>query len=277
MGPLLGVRSARIQPAAVAALVALTMAVPAAAQIDYRNLDDDRPTLIEDAYPVERLAFEFLAPWRFSRNGTGNVHAFVPEIEYGVFPNFQFGLKLSVAGAASADADREWGLSGLRLFGLYNFNTESAWLPALSLRTDLSLPVGSLAGEGTRATVKGIATRSWGRSRVHLNGAYTIGRDGDRAVAEVASKWWAGAAVDRTLFRRSTLVVAEIYARREETAAPLETNASLGFRYQWSPYTVVDAGVTRRLRAAGPDLEITIGISRAFAIAGLFPAGRAGK
>ncbi len=44
--------------AAVAAAV-LVAAVPrgAQAQIDYRNLDDDRPTRIEDAYPVERYAF----------------------------------------------------------------------------------------------------------------------------------------------------------------------------------------------------------------------------
>ena len=30
------------------------------AQIDYRNLDDDRPVVTEDAYPVERYAFELL-------------------------------------------------------------------------------------------------------------------------------------------------------------------------------------------------------------------------
>ena len=38
---------------------------PLPAQIDYRNLDDGRPIATEDAYPVERYAFELLAPYRF--------------------------------------------------------------------------------------------------------------------------------------------------------------------------------------------------------------------
>lgn len=244
------------------------------AQIDYRNLDDDRPALIEDAYPVERYAFEFLAPWRYSRDRFGGtVHAFTPEIEYGLLRNAHLGLKLPIAGA-SEPGGRDWGISGLRFFALYNFNTETRLLPALSLRSDLSLPVGSLAGEGTRVTVKAIATRSWGGYRLHLNGAYTFGRDRPLAVSEGANKWWAGAAVDRTLYRRSMLIIGEVYALRELSADPVEVNASLGVRLQLTPYMVFDAGVARRLRTTGPDLELTAGFSRAFALPGLLPTGK---
>jgi len=254
------------------------MASPVAghAQIDYRNLDDDRPTLIEDAYPVERYAFEFLAPWRFSRDRLGgSLHAFTPELEYGILPNGHLGLKLPIAGSRES-GDREWGISGLKVFALYNFNTESRILPALAIRTDLTFPVGSLAGEGTRLSVKAIATRSWSRYRLHLNGAYTFGRDRPLAVAEAASKWWAGAAIDRTLYRQSLLLIGEVYALRELAAEPVEVNASLGVRLQLTPYTVFDAGIARRLkRTTGPDLELTAGFSRAFAIAGLMPTRRA--
>ena len=247
----------------------------AQAQIDYRNLDDDRPTLIEDAYPAERFAFEFLAPWRYARDRTGaTVHAFVPEIEYGILRNAQLGLKVPIAGAETGGR-RDWGLSGLRIFALYNFNTESRGLPALSLRTDVSLPLGSLAGDGTRVSVKAIATRSWGRNRLHLNGAYTFGTERRLAAADAANKWWYGAAVDRTLYRQSILLVAEVYALRPATSEPTQLNASIGTRYQVTPYLVFDAGVTRRLRrVAGPDYEITVGFSRAFAIAGLLPTRR---
>lgn len=107
----------------------------ALAQIDYRNLDDDRPALMEDAYPVERYAFEFLTPWRFSRDWSGtSTHAFVPELAYGLIPNAHLGLKLPIAGA-SEPGGRAWGISGLRVFALYNFNTEGRFLPALSLRS----------------------------------------------------------------------------------------------------------------------------------------------
>lgn len=246
------------------------------AQIDYRNLDDDRPTLIEDAYPVERYAFEFLSPWRFGRDRHGgSTHAFTPEIAYGILPNAQLGLKLPIAGASTPDG-RDWGISGLRLFALYNFTTESRILPALSLRSDITFPVGSLAGAGTRVTVKAIATRSWGRNRLHLNGAYTFGPDRALAAAEAAHKWWVGGAVDRTLYRQSVLLVGEVYALQSLSADPVQLNASLGLRYQVTPYLVFDAGIARRLRkAAGPDYELTAGFSRAFAIPGLMSMGRA--
>lgn len=245
------------------------------AQIDYRNLDDDRPTLIEDAYPVERFAFEFLTPWRFSRDRAGgSTHAFVPELAYGLFPNTHLGLKLPIAGT-STTGGRDWGIAGLRVFALYNFNTESRFLPALSLRSDATFPVGSLAGEGTRVSVKAIATRSWGQTRFHLNGAYTFGKDRPLGAAEPANKWWYGGAVDRTLYRQSVLMIGEIYALRALSAEPVQVNASVGLRVQLTPYLVFDAGVARRLKkSAGPDFELTAGFSRAFAIAGFMPRGR---
>lgn len=268
---------ARLNPVRLAIVVSAALMArlaPAHAQIDYRNLDDDRPTLIEDAYPVERYAFEFLVPWRYSRDRLGGtVHAFTPEIEYGLLRNAHLGLKLPIAGTRDM-GERDWGISGLRFFALYNFNTESRLLPALSLRSDLTLPVGSLAGEGTRVTVKAIATRSWGRYRLHLNGAYTFGRDRPLAAAEGANKWWAGAAVDRTLYRRSLLIIGEVYALRELAADPVEVNATLGVRLQLTPYMVFDAGVARRLKATGPDLELTAGFSRAFAFPALVSTGR---
>jgi hypothetical protein len=54
-----------------ASVLTIAVAAPAAAQIDYRNLDDDRPTRVEDAYPAERYAFELLIPYRFERGRGG--------------------------------------------------------------------------------------------------------------------------------------------------------------------------------------------------------------
>lgn len=257
--------------AAALALVA-GAAVPLAAQIDYRNLDDDRPTRVEDAYPAERYAFEFLLPYRFERErGGGSVHASVPELAYGIVRNAHVGVKAPLAAVREGGAT-EWGLSGLRLFALYNFNTESLWLPGLSLRTDLSVPVGSLGDRHARVTVKGIATRSWGRSRLHVNAAYSLGPDGAPAVVEPADRWWYGAALDRTLFRRSVLVVGEVYAARPAGGVPVQVNAAAGLRYQWRPTVVLDLGVARGLRRGlGPEFAVTFGVSSAFAIAGLIP------
>jgi len=260
--------------AAMLALIALA-APDAAAQIDYRNLDDDRPTRVEDAYPAERYAFEFLIPYSVERErGGATLHGSVLEVEYGIIRNGQVGLKAPVGVLRDADTT-ETGLSGLRVFGLYNLNTESRLLPALSLRTDVEFPVGGLAGSETQAALKAIATRSWGRNRIHLNAAYRFGPDGTPAAVEPLERWWYGAAVDRTLFRQSVLIVGETYARKLADGAPVEVNASLGLRWQWRATTVLDIGIARRLRSAvGPDYAVTIGISNAFALAGLMPGGR---
>jgi hypothetical protein len=264
----------RLWAAAFALTVLGVAAVPLGAQIDYRNLDDDRPTRVEDAYPAERYAFELLIPYLIEREVGVTVHASVLELEYGFLPNAQIGLKVPLAVVRSGGTTTT-GLSGLRVFALYNFNTESLVLPAFSLRTDVTFPIGSLGGSDTHLTVKGIATRSFGRTRLHLNGAYSFGPDGTPAVVEAAERWWYGAALDRTLFRQSLLLVGEVYALRVLKSAPTEVNASLGLRWQWRPTAVIDLGVARRLRQnVGPDFAITIGISNAFAIPGLLPRGR---
>lgn len=246
-----------------------------AAQIDYRNLDDDRPTRVEDAYPVERYAFEFLVPYAFERERSGaSVHSWVFELAYGVLPNAQIGFKAPLA-AVRAGGTTTTGLSGLRAFALYNFNTEGPVLPAIALRADAAFPVGSLGGDETQVSLKGMATRSWGPTRLHLNGAVRLGRDAPGPVVEGIEQWWYGAALDRTLFRQSVLLVGEVYATREIGAAPAQVNASLGLRWQWRPTRVLDVGIARRLREdLGPDYAVTVGISNAFAIAGLMPRGR---
>lgn len=250
---------------------------PLAAQIDYRNLDDDRPVVTEDAYPVERYAFEFLVPYAFeAEQGGEQLHAFVPELAYGIIRNGQLGIKLPIGGARSA-GNTDWGLAGVRVFGLYNLNTESHTLPALSARADLLLPVGALGGDATRVGLKAIATRSWGRTRLHANAAWTLGKERPLAAVEPGNRWSYSLAVDRTLFRQSALLIAEVVALRSVRGAPVEVNAALGARYQWTTTTVFDVGLRRRLRqVAGPDIAVTVGFSYAFALPWLMPrsAGR---
>ena len=247
-------------------------AAPLSAQIDYRNLDDDRPVVTEDAYPVEFRAFEFLMPYTFEREPDGGrLQVLTPEIEYGIIRNGQFGIKLPLA-LVEGGGDSDWGVAGLRAFGLYNLNTESRWLPAFSARADLLLPLGALGGDGSRVILKGIATRTWGRTRFHGNGAWALGGDARQTVADPGADWSYSLAVDRTLFRQSILVVGEVVTLRPVAGAPVQVTAGIGARYQWTPTTVIDFGVRRRLRAnVGPDLALTLGASHTFGLPWLLP------
>jgi len=263
-----------LRTAVWAAGLCTSFLAPAWAQIDYRNLDDDRPVVTEDAYPVERYAFEVLAPYRYEAEADGaRLHTTVPEAAYGLARNAQVGVKLPFA-AVDDGRGTDWGLAGLRVFGLYNFNTETRWLPALSLRADASFPVGSLAGDGSRVALKAIATRSWGRMRAHLNASRGFGSEDALSVAEALNRWNASLAVDRTFFRASILLIGEVAVSQAVQDAPTAVNASFGGRWQWTPTLVLDAGVTRRLRwDTGPDIAFSTGLSHAFALGALMPAG----
>ena len=255
-------------------LVILSPPGRAVAQTDYRNLDDDRPTSVEDAYPIERWAFELIAPWRYERARDGSsLHAFVPELAYGLFPNAHVGIKLPIAGE-SAGSDRTWGLSGFRVFGLYNFNTDGVRWPALSLRADASFPVGDLGGAGSRVAIKAIMTRSFGRQRLHLNGSFVFGSGQEPAAVEPLPRWSAGAAVDHSFIRESILLVAELTAKQVSPGDATEAHVAIGARYQVAPTIVFDLGMARRVSSQGPDYAVTVGLSHAFAIAGLMPKPR---
>jgi hypothetical protein len=261
--------------AAVLAAAALVLgAASAAAQIDYRNLDDGRPVHTEDAYPIERYAFELLAPVRFEAFPGGLDNTIVaPEVEYGAFMNGQVGLALPLARVHAPGAS-DFGLAGLRLHAFYNFNTESRSLPAFAVRTDLALPVGALAGDVARLAVRGIATRSWGLTRAHLNAAWSFGSENGLARAEAAPRWSGSLAVDRTLFRQSLVLLVEGLAEQEVRGGPTVATLAAGARWQWTPTAVLDLGVSRRLTSDGPDFGLTLGLSHAFALHGLLPAGR---
>lgn len=259
--------------AALAALLLLPGAATAVgAQIDYRNLDDERPVRTEDAYPVDRYAVEILTPLTFESTSGTRQYLLAPEVEMGAFHNTQVGAKVPLA-LSDGPTGTTAGIGGAFLYALYNFNTESPSLPALSLRADLSLPLGSLGGTGVRTTLKALATRSWGRWRAHVNLAGTLGPDSDLGI-DALPRWVATFAVDHTLYRQSVLLVGDLAVLEPAQGADTQVQAAVGLRWQWRATTVLDAGVRRRLSAAGPDIQLTIGLSHALAFRALMPGAR---
>jgi hypothetical protein len=261
--------------AAVSALVAA--AAPLAAQTDYYNTDAGRPVQIEDAYPVERRAFEIqAAPLRLERATRGVYHwGLEPEIAFGILPRTQVELGLPLAFIDAGAAGRTSGLAGVDLSVLHNFNVETS-IPALAIAADVLLPAGNLGPEDAHASVKGIATRTFRGARFHVNAEYTFGSNlpaaaaGDESlgsgVVEI-SRWMAGAAVDKTFPLRSALFTAEIFAREPlRVGEDVEWNAGVGARYQFRPRWALDAGVGRRLTGNDRAWYMTFGSAYAFGL-----------
>ena len=103
----------------IACAGAIATLVPdgAAAQTDYYNTDAGRPIRIEDAYPVERRAFEVqLAPLSLERGHGGRYHwGLEPELAYGVLPRTHIEIGVPVAYRDGGSGATTAGLAGIDL------------------------------------------------------------------------------------------------------------------------------------------------------------------
>jgi hypothetical protein len=244
---------------------------PLAAQTDYYNTDAGRPVQIEDAYPVERRAFEIqAAPFRLERSGSGVYHWEIePELAYGILPRTHVEVGVPFAFIDAGNGERTSGISGVHLSAFHNLNAETR-IPALAVAAGVLLPVGSLAPDETYASVKGILTRTLAWARFHVNGEYTFGSRldaGESTGAAELSSWMGGIAVDRTFPLEALLLTGEVYAREPLRAGEeLQWNTGVGFRYQLDPRFNIDGGIGRRLTGDDPAWYVTFGTAYAFGL-----------
>ena len=249
----------------LALLLAVGFARPVAAQTDYYNTDTGRPLQVEDAYAIERRAFEIqAAPLRLERNRRGIYSwGIEPELAVGLLPRTQFEIGVPVAILDAGVGGKTIGIAGLDASVLHNLNTETR-IPALAIAASVLAPVGSLASDATFASLKGIATKTFRWARFHVNGQYTFGDEpaGDATGAGAAEigRWLGGVAVDRTYPLQSLLVSAELFAQqplREDE--DLEWNAAAGTRVQLAPRLALDLGAGARLTGDDRGWFATIG------------------
>jgi hypothetical protein len=250
-------------------------ATPAWGQIDYRNLDRGRPLAVEDAYPIERYAFELSGSYLLqARGGNRTGHQFEPELSYGIGK----GMALSLAAPLVLRGDRPGGPTGLAGLGaslLANLTTERPGLPGLAMRLDATAPVGGAAPAEASGFVGLLGTMSIGSSRLNMSGGVAVARPDRRPDAEGTPLWQLGVQIDRTMIRTSTLVAAELVLRRPARGDPLEFAPAIGVRRQITPTLVLDAGLLLGLRAAErPRTSLTLGLSHLFALAALMPGVR---
>ncbi|HYG34302.1 MAG TPA: hypothetical protein VEC99_05935, partial [Clostridia bacterium] len=160
----------RIRTAFVVAIVlCVGQAVSNAA--DHMNLEEGLPLQLEDAYPIAYRRREVQAVFRYDRTRDDeNRFLLAPQVELGAFPNTELRLRAPFyLGNAS-----QTGRGDIDLSALYNFNTESIYLPALALEAEGVIPTGKNS-DGFDTTLKFIATKSisqMGTDRIHLNLAW---------------------------------------------------------------------------------------------------------
>ena len=240
----------------------------AAAQTDYYNTDAGRPIRIEDAYPVERRAFEVqLAPLSLERGRGGRYHwGLEPELAYGVLPRTHIEIGVPVAYRDGGSGATTAGLAGIDVSLFHNLNTETA-IPAFAIALGALLPAGHLGPERAHGSAKAIVTRTFRWARLHVNGEYTVGDEPSDSESEALPRWMTGVAIDRTVPLSSFLVTGELYAEQPAAdGAELRWNTGVGVRYQLSPRFNVDAGLGRRFTGEDQSWRATFGTAFAFGL-----------
>lgn len=145
-----------------------------AGQTGYYHLDASRPIRVEDASVIERFALEIEAPSIRAERTSDGVYRYrtEPHLSYGILPRTQIELGAPME-YRDAPGRSFGGLVGISVAGMHSFNNESRTVPALALWGGVRLPVGALSSKAVRAGVKGIATRTFSRGRLHLNAEYS--------------------------------------------------------------------------------------------------------
>ena len=253
----------------VAVSVACGSPEQAHAQEDFRHLDEGRPLRVEDAYAIKFREWE----WEFGLRAAGVEGGAATgggtfELKTGLFRNAQLGFEVH-GEAARLDGTTNSGVEEIAFHFLYNINREGRRMPAVGLRADLALPgTGDLAIERPELRAKWMATRSFGSTRMHVNGArrWTL-------ESTEPHEWEAGVALDHTLGLSSRLLAGDVFVQIPDEGRAVVW-VDVGARLQLTRQSVLDVGVFSRVDtwdADVPNLGLTLGISRGFGVRSLTP------
>jgi len=254
----------RIAALCLALLAGLPIGVSA---IDHDNLDEGRPLRLEDAYPIPNGEWAIEVGAGLSVQRKSRTRGLFPlEVLYGLAPNLQ--LSLGTTLLTDPKQLEEQPKSGdLHVSGLYNFNQETLSLPASGLRLTVNAPTGT-ASSGVDVRVKGLITKSFERLSVHFNPAYEVlsgtqpfERNGRYEMVLGAS--YPFGAPKNTL----TTILGDFFTQQAlRRGNPQIAGVEMGVRQQWTPWTVLDAGVGTEF-AGPPDRSsffLTVGFSLGF-------------
>jgi hypothetical protein len=245
----------------------LITALPLVARAaDHLNLEPDLPVTVEDAYPIPYRGRELQGFARYERESGDNLVTVQPRLELGLLPDFQLGIAVPYR-----FGDAEAASSGdVAVDGLYNFNTESLYLPALALAGAIDVAYGD-EGLHVETEVKAIATKSLGGfvpRRLHLNLSWRHAFSADQGERE--DRYRAALGYSQPVTADAVLVADLV--REQQLEDNRERNlAEAGVRYQLTPLAVLTAGGGVELGTA-PDFRVLVGFQ--YSIVALEPFGR---
>lgn len=245
-------------------LILLILAVAAPVwSSDHMNLEEGLPTELEDAYPIKFRSREVQGLVRFAEEDAGeNRLTYQPILEFGILPNTQ----LNFAGTFySGNADRK-GSGDVSSELLYNFNTESIWVPATALAVKGEFPTGERS-HGVDTTTKLILSkmpfvRTTFLHRVHANLIWkrNSGRDREK---ERRDMFKGIVGLSMRACKDSSFILD--YVREQKEERKQEANIiEAGFRRQLTPFTLATVGAGVGIGEDSEKYRVTVGFQHSF-------------
>ena len=240
-----------------AALAAFLLSGHSLSAADHTIIEEGIPLELESAYPIAYGSFEFQGYGRFELTADDeNVYRLVPRFEVGIFPNAQIAFEAPVELGSAVKQD---GVRDLRLSGLYNINTESVWLPALSLVAGADFPTGpesyGVDPFGTVILQKTIGTSSM-MHRVYVNLHGLINTNALPDERHALYKLVVGYSVR---LGADTILLTDYVHEQDRSADKTINLAEIGIRRQITPRLVLAAGVGAGLDRDSPAFRATVG------------------
>ncbi len=259
---------ALLTPAVVLAVAASGSAAWAA---DHTNLDENLPVRLTDAYPIPYDSIEAQGYFSYDRKRYGSAGrgtrgsdavTFSPQVEVGLFRNFQASVAVPYRlGNASETKQGDFVAQGL-----YNFNSESVYVPALALQVGVDQPYGYQKG-GTETSVQAIASKSIGSfgtsyvpRQLHFNAIWFHNYDplSLADVRERKDRYLVGVAYSQPVTNDAVLV-ANIYREELRERTQAQNIIQVGVRYQLDPQTVLSGSVGTGFADHSPAFVALIG------------------
>lgn len=244
----------------LAAIVALSAGPAALAGVT--NLDENLPTEIEDAEPVDRGEREIQLPVRWDRErGGDNRFVVEPQLQWGFAERWQGSVSVRNYGGP---ADRT-GSGDVRVKIMRKLADERVLLPAVAAFLELDLP----SGKGSRGVDAGLrlaATKTLGeRARmhqVHLNAVWTRNAAPRPEERPERVRWLAGYS---TPLAEHTAFVADVIRQHERERGRMSTIAEVGMRRELAHRTIASFAVgTGRGSDGAPRWRLHAAFERAF-------------
>lgn len=245
-------------------LIAMMLVASCAVSVfasDHTNLEENLPTELEDAYPIKFRSREFQGVVRYIDEGRGNRFLYQPVFEFGILPNTQLNIKGTFY---SGNVDRT-GSGDVSSELLYNFNTESLWVPATAIAVEGEFPTGEHS-RGVDVTTKLILSkmpfvRTTLLHRIHANliWKHNAGRDSDER-----SDLFKGILGFSMRAGRDTSFILD-YVREQKMKRHENANiVEAGIRRQLTPFTLVTAGAGAGFGDDSERYRITLGFQHTF-------------